>query len=160
MHKKLLLSIVTLFFATQACASDVSVSDVWIRASAPGQDSAAVSLHITSQKDSKLIAASSPLSDSAQIHTMKHENGMMIMRQLDALPLPSKQDVALDRNGHIMLIGLKKPLIAGDSVPLTLTIEYSDKTREKISVKADVKPMGETHNMHDMPDMPDMPGMH
>ena len=157
MKKQLLLGAASLLFVAQAWAEDVSVNSAWLRASAPGQDSASVSLHITSQKEARLVAVSSTLATSAQIHTMKHENGMMVMRQVEAVSLPAKHEVALGSNDHLMLLGLKKPLKAGDSVPLTLTIEFADKSKENISVKAEVKPLGESHNMQDMPGMA---GMH
>jgi copper(I)-binding protein len=130
-------------------AGEVSVGEAWARATAPGQDSAAVSLHITSNKDAKIIAVSSAASDSAEIHSMVHENGMMKMRAMDALPLKAKQEVALGDDGnHLMLIGLKKPLSAGDSVALTLTVQFADKRKEKVEVKAEVKPLTASHDEH------------
>src|SRR5208283_2857080 len=89
MIKGILFGIATFLFVTQTWADDVSVSGVWARATAPGQNSAAVSLHITSQKDARLVSASSSASASAELHTMKHDNGMMMMRQVDAISLPA-----------------------------------------------------------------------
>jgi copper(I)-binding protein len=148
-----LVAVAILLCAGQAYASEVVVSGAWVRASASGQDSAAVSLHITSQKDARLIAVSSPVSNDAAIHAMKHENGMMMMRPIDALPLPAKHEVALGEGDHIMLIGLKKPLKVGDTVPLTLTVEFVDKRKEKVSVKVEVKSLTESQGMKDMPGM-------
>ena len=134
---------------SQAVAGEVTVSEAWARATAPGQDSAAVSLHIVSRKDASIIAVSSPASGSAEIHSMVHEDGMMKMRALDSLALKAKQEVALGDDGnHLMLIGLKKPLAAGDSVVLTLTVQFADKRKEKIEVKAEVKPLTESHGEH------------
>ena len=153
MKKEVLLGIATLLIATQAWAGEVVVNGVWIRASAPGQDAAAVSLHITSHKDARLVAANCTASAQTQLHTMKHENGMMVMRQIDAISLPANKEVALGDGDHIMLIGLKKPLKVGDSVPVTLTVEFADKSKETVSVVAEVKPQGESHHMKDMPGM-------
>ncbi|MFI4891266.1 MAG: copper chaperone PCu(A)C [Steroidobacterales bacterium] len=135
-----LLAIAGLLFAAQASAGDVSVSEAWARASAPGQNNAAVSLHITSQRDGHLVAASSTASTSAEIHTMKIDNGMMMMRGADAIPLPARHDVAVGADDHIMLIGLKRPLKAGDSLPLTLTVEFADKSTETVHVQVEVRP--------------------
>lgn len=81
---------------------------------------------------------------------MVHENGMMKMRALDVLPLKAKQQVALGSDGnHLMLIGLKKPLSAGERVPLTVTVQFADKRRETVEVNAEVKPLTESHDhMH------------
>ena len=156
MHKGIFPVMAAILFATHAWADNVSVTDASIHATAPGQNTAAVSLHIVSQKDGRLIAASSTVSARAELHTMKLEKGMMMMRQIEAIALPAKHDVSLGSGNHIMLIGLKSPLKAGDSVPLTLTIEYADKSRETIPVTAEVKPLGEGQNMQQMPGMNDM----
>src|SRR5512137_2352206 len=138
MNKFLVAGLAACLCVSQAMAGEVSVSGAWARATAPGQDSAAVSMHITSNKDASIVAVSSAASNSAEIHSMVHENGVMKMRAMDALPLKAKQEVALGDDGnHIMLIGLKKPLSAGDSVALTLTVQFADKRKEKVEVKAE-----------------------
>ncbi len=129
-------------FAAQAFAADVAVTDASVRATAPGQDSAAVSMHIRARKDAKLVAVSTSAAERVEIHIMKHENGMMEMRAVDTLALPANQDVALGSGSHLMLVGLKRPLKAGERVSLSLTVEFADKHTEVIKVVAPVKPMG------------------
>jgi periplasmic copper chaperone A len=150
MSKVILFVIAALFCAAQAWAGDVAVTDAWIRATAPGQDSVAVSMHIVSQKEARLITVISPLADTAEIHLMKHEGGKMNMQQVDALPLPAKQEVVLGSGSHLMLTGLKHELKEGDSVPLKLTIEFANKKREIVEVKAEVRSLTSGHQMHDM----------
>jgi copper(I)-binding protein len=141
------LGLAALLYAAQGFAGEVAVSDAWSRATAPGQDSAVVGLRITSQKDARMVALSSPAAAAAQMHSMTHENGMMKMRQLDSLALPAKQEVVLGAGGdHLMLIDLKKPLKAGDIVPLTVTVQFADKSTEKVAVKAVVQAL--THDHH------------
>jgi periplasmic copper chaperone A len=141
------LGLAVLLYAAQSFAGEVSVSDAWSRATAPGQVSAVVGLRITSQKDARMVALSSPAAAEAQMHSMTHENGMMKMRQLDSLALPAKQEIVLGAGGdHLMLINLKKPLKAGDIIPMTLTVQFSDKSTEQLSVKAVVQPL--THGHH------------
>lgn len=158
MIKRAVLGIAVLFWAVGSWAADVAVSGASVRATVPGQDSAAVSVLIVSQKDARLVAVSSPAAARGEIHIMKHENGMMTMQEVDSLALPAKQEVRLGHGSHIMLVGLKQPLKAGSSVPLTLTVEYADKRRETIEVKAEVTPVTADH--HDMHDMHDMGTMH
>lgn len=144
-----------LAFAAWA-AEDVTVSGAWVRATAPGQDSAAVALTITSAHDARLVAVDSPVAEHSEIHTMKHESGMMMMRQVDSLALPAGRPVSLGAGDHLMLVGLKQPLKAGDSVPLKLTVE-SGKHKEIVAVSAEVRTSAPGHDMHDMHDMD---GMH
>lgn len=143
------LGLAVLLYAAQSFAGEVSVSDAWSRATAPGQVSAVVGLRITSQKDARMVALSSAAAAEAQMHSMTHENGMMKMRQLDSLALPAKREVVLGAGGdHLMLIDLKKPLKAGDIVPLTVTVQFADKSTEKIEIKAVVKPLTHDHQHH------------
>jgi len=93
------------------------------------------------------------VADRAEIHVMKHENGMMMMRQVEDLALPANKEVVLGSGSHLMLIGLKKPLKPGDRIPLVLTVEYADKHRESTTVSAEVRPLVSGHDEHDMPDM-------
>jgi copper(I)-binding protein len=138
-----------LLVTAQCMAGEVTVSDVWSRATAPGQEATVVGLRITSQKEARMVAVSSPVSE-AQMHSMVHENGMMKMRKLDSLALPARQEIVLGAGGdHLMLVGLKKPLKAGEIVPLTLTVEFADKRTEKVEIKAEVKPLTHVREMHD-----------
>ena len=149
MNRKSWIAVAALLFAAQVQAGEVTVSDAWVRATAPGQENGSVGLVITSQKDARLIAVTSPLAESAEIHTMTMDNGVMKMRQLEDLPLSAKQAVTLGPGSdHLMLFGLKHALKAGDKVPLTLTVQFADKSTEKINIKAQVKPLTAGQNKH------------
>lgn len=157
MNKRYLLGAAALLFAARVWAGEVAVSGAWIEANAPMNGSTMVFMAITSQKDARLVAVSSPESTSTQIHTMKMENGSMMMHIVGDLVLPAKKEIVLSSSGdHIHLIGLKRTLKAGDIVPLTLTIEFPDKSKEDVLVKAEVRPSAESHEMQGMPKMPGM----
>ncbi len=144
------IAIAALLSAAQVVAEEVAVNAAWARATAPGQGSAAVYLRITSQQQASIVAVSSPAADSAEMHSMTHDNGMMKMRKLEALPLPAKQEVVLGSGGnHLMLTGLKQPLKAGSSVPLTLTVQFADQRRVKVTVQAEIKPLTARHDEHE-----------
>ncbi len=140
---------VLLFFSAQAGAGEVAVIEAWTRATAPGQDSGVVYMRISSQKNASIIVVSSPVAGSAGLHSMTHENGVMKMRELEALPLPAGQEVVLASGGnHLMLNDLKRPLKAGDTVAITLTVQYADKRKKQVQVKAEVRPLTTSHDMH------------
>ena len=144
------IALTTLFSVAQVWAGEVVVSEAWARASAPGQDSAAVYLRITSQQDARLIAVTSPAADSVEMHSMTHDKGVMRMRELDAVSLPAGQGVVLGSGGdHLMLLGLKKPLKVGGKVPLTFTVQFTDRRKEKIEVKAEVRSLAAGQDMHE-----------
>ncbi len=144
------IAIVMLFCLSQAWAENVVVSDASARATAPGQESAAIRFSITSKKEARLMAIVSPVAGAVEIHSMTHDNGVMKMRAIEFLPLPAGKMVKLGVSGnHVMLLNLKNPLKAGDSVPLTITVEFADKHKEKINVNAEVKPLTASSNEHE-----------
>jgi periplasmic copper chaperone A len=98
---------------------------------------------------------SSAVADKLQIHEMKVENGVMQMREISGgLSIPAGGSVVLKPGSyHVMLIGLKKPLTAGATFPLTLTFEKAG----TISVTVPVQAMGA---MQDKGGMGGMSGMH
>jgi periplasmic copper chaperone A len=149
MNHKGWIGAAALLFTLQVQAGEVSVSDAWSRATAPGQEVGMVAMVVTSQKDARIVAVSSTASASAEIHTMTMDNGVMKMRQLEDLPLSAKKPVTLGPGGnHLMLIGLRQALKAGDTVALTLTVEFADKSTEKVNVKAQVRALAAVQDKH------------
>lgn len=127
-----------------ACADDIQVDGAWSRATAPGQGDAMADLSITSKQAATLVGISSTACKSVELHSMTHENGVMKMREVKTLELPAGKRVSLGESGyHLMLIGLKAPLKAGDAVPLTLKIKATGKRKVKVEAKAEVKPLAE-----------------
>jgi len=64
----------------------------------------------------------------------------MRMRAVESIALPAGQRVELKSGGyHMMLLGLKQPVKAGDSVPLTLVVEDAAGKRENVDVRAVAK---------------------
>ena len=81
----------------------------------------------------------------------------MKMRAVEFIALPAGKVVDLGKTGnHLMLLNLKQPLKAADNVPLTLTIEFADKHKATMDIKAKIKPQGASHDMGDMHDMKGM----
>jgi hypothetical protein len=119
-----------------AWASHVVVSNAWVRATMPGQEVAGAFMDIQSDVATKLVAAASPATPQVEVHEMKMDGNMMRMREVRSIDVPKNSVVSLKPGGyHIMLMKLKKPINAGDKVPLTLIVETAGK-REKISIDA------------------------
>ncbi len=145
MYKILLAGIVAILLSVHAYAGEVQVTDVWTRATAPGQDSAMVQLVITSKQDAKLIAASSKVAKTAEMHSMLHESGMMKMRQIDEIELPAGKAVDFAEEGyHLMLLDLKQPLKEGAKTEVVLTVRFADGKNKKVKALAIVKPLTES----------------
>ena len=104
-------------------AGPVAVSDALCRPTPKGRQVTGCYLTLTAPVADTLVSVASPVAALAQVHEMRMESNMMMMRELEAgLPLPAGQAVSLAPGGnHIMLMGVTEPLRAGDTVPLTLT---------------------------------------
>ena len=75
---------------------------------------------------------------------MKMENDIMKMRELaDGLAVPAGETVELKPGGyHIMFMGLKGPLVEGDTIEVQLTFEKAGDVTVRMPVAArDAKAM-------------------
>ena len=122
--------------------TSITVEQPWARATPGGAKTGAVYMTLDNKSGTadRLTGVSSDVADKLQIHEMKVENGVMKMREIaGGLPIPAGGSVALKPGSyHVMLIGLKKPLTAGEKFPLTLTFEKAG----NISVTVPVQAMG------------------
>jgi periplasmic copper chaperone A len=134
-----------------AFAQSAFIEQPWSRATPAGARTGAVYLTVTNKSHDadRLLGVSSDVADKSQIHEMKVVNGTMEMREVSTgLPVPAGGSVVLKPgSSHVMLIGLKKPLTAGETIPLTLDFEKAG----KVSITVPVRSMGAAHD--------DMPGM-
>lgn len=138
-----LLAALTLAGCASAFAH-VTVSDAWSRATVPQQQATGVFMDLRSAHDgAKLVGVHSDAAASAEIHEMRMQDNVMKMRAVPSLDLPNGQLVSLKPGSyHIMLMGLKKPLNAGDKVELTLDILHQDGQKESIAVTAPARALG------------------
>lgn len=140
MNFRLTLAAATLLAASAAHAQ-TTVAEPWVRSTVAGQKATGAFLQITSAAGGRLVSASSPVAGVVEIHEMAMEGNVMKMRALPkGLDLPAGKAVALKPGGlHVMLMDLKQPLKAGDTVPLSLVVEGAANKRETIEVKATVR---------------------
>ena len=139
--KRGLAAIALLGLALPALAQ-TTVSDAWVRASVPHQQSTGAFMTLTASSDSKLIGVESPVAKTVQVHEMTMNGDVMGMREVKAVELPAGKAVTLDPNGlHVMLMGLNQQVKEGEQVPLTLVIEDAKGGKEKLQVQAPVRPL-------------------
>lgn len=102
----------------------VQVSEAWCRPTPNGAKAGACYATLKAERgDYRLIGITTPAAGMAMIHQMSTEGGVMSMSEMsDGLPVPADQTVVLAPGGtHLMLMDLTGPLVAGETVPLTLT---------------------------------------
>jgi periplasmic copper chaperone A len=122
---------------TAALAAQPSIEGAWVRASVPGQLATGAFMRITAKVPTQLVAASTPVAGSAEVHDMKMEGDVMRMRPTGTLDLPVGKAFELTPGGyHLMLQDLKGPLKVGSTVPITLIFRSAKgvETRMNLSV--------------------------
>lgn len=126
---------------TLSAYAEVTVQNPWIRPSVSQQKVTGAFMSITSTTDARLVGITSPVAERVEIHEMQMENDVMKMRSVSSLPLVAGKTVKLAPGGsyHIMLFDLHQQIKAGDTIPLTLTIEDDQKKQSSIKVKANAK---------------------
>lgn len=123
-----------------------TVSNAWARATVPGQPVGAAYMTMVSPDDTQLITAQADIASAVEVHDMHQHAGIMKMRRHELLALKANEPTVLKPGGmHFMLLGLKKPLIAGETVQLKLTFGQSEKAEDKRSIVVDVpvRPIGQ-----------------
>jgi periplasmic copper chaperone A len=116
----------------------IAIGHPYARATVPGQPAGGGFLKLENQGGAdRLLSASANVSRSVELHTMSMDGDVMRMRQLDAIELPAGKTVELKPGGlHIMFMGLKAPLKAGDSFPLKLKFEKAGEVTVEVKVEA------------------------
>jgi copper(I)-binding protein len=107
-----------------AASPALSAQDAWIRAT-PGVDVAAayLTLHNGGTQPVVVSGVRSVDAAAAMIHATTLVNGQSMMRPYELRIAPG-ETVRLAPGGvHIMLQGLKRPLAAGNEVPLVLLLQ-------------------------------------
>jgi copper(I)-binding protein len=123
-----------------ACAGQISVTNAWTRAGAPGQKVAAIYFDILSAVDAKLVAVDTDAAQVAEFHVMTVKNGTMRMRSVPAVDLPEGVTVSLKPGGvHVMLFDLNNPLRAGERIPVRLLVEDVNGRKTKLKIEVDVR---------------------
>ena len=128
-----LLILVLLLSACGAPEPPVVVSDLEITRPMPGMQMSAGFFVITNNtgETARITKVTSPQFEAVEIHETTITDGVSRMRELDALEIPGRSSVVLERGGkHLMLM---RPRDLQDSITLqffneelpVLTIEYS-----------------------------------
>lgn len=123
-------------------AGDVYIEHPYARATVPHQTTGAAYLVIENKgkKDDRLVGLASPIAASVEIHTMSMDGNVMKMREVSEVALKPAAKIAMQPGGgyHLMLIGLRQPLKAGDRFPLTLSFEKAGRAEVLVIVEETV----------------------
>ncbi len=145
MSSVLRITVLAAALAAPSAFAQITVSAPWVRGTVPQQKATGAFMKIESKEPVSLVSASSPAAGVAEVHEMAMEKDVMKMRPVKKLDVAPGKPIELKPGGyHVMLMDLKQPLKAGETVPITLTFEKADKSRQTVDVKAEVRALGAT----------------
>lgn len=133
-----------------SAAAEVKVENPYVRAVPPGQPNSAAFMTLvnSSAKAHSVKSASSPVAATVELHTHTNNNGVMEMRQIPQIDVPAKGRVELAPGGlHVMFLGLKQDLKAGETVAITLTFDDGSTTTVNAPIKEVTPPAAMQHGM-------------
>lgn len=101
---------------------ELEVRSAWARAADSGATAAVYfTLENSGARTDTLTSVTSDAAESASLHISTQHGNMMHMSPVTMLPVPAYDSVSFRPLGaHVMLTGLKRPLIEGDSISATL----------------------------------------
>jgi len=126
--------------AAAASTPQVEIDHAWARATVPGASNGAAFMTLTARGEGdQLVGASSPVADRVDVHSSVMNNGVMEMRPVDVIDVVPGKPARLAPGGlHLMLMGLKRPLVEGSTFPVTMNFRKSG----AITVNVKVAGMG------------------
>jgi len=119
--------------------SDIVIENAYIRETIPGTSisSAYMTIINSSDKNIKLLGATSEISKRIEIHEHTMADGMMRMRQRENIEIAAKSNVVLQPSGyHLMIFDLKQPLRHAQNVTITLQFSNDASVEVKLPVKS------------------------
>ncbi|MFZ1110663.1 MAG: copper chaperone PCu(A)C [Rhodomicrobium sp.] len=136
---------------------DLTIFHPWARPTAEGAATGAAYLSIKNggAAPDKLVSAASPAAEKVELHETREENGVMKMRALEGgIDIEPGASQELKPGGaHIMLIGLKKRLQEGQTIPLTLMLDKAGPIEVEIKVEKREPASAAPKHDHDMKGM-------
>ncbi|HEY8497798.1 MAG TPA: copper chaperone PCu(A)C [Limnochordales bacterium] len=87
-------------------------------------------------REVRVVAVRTPVAHTAELHETRIEGMVARMQPVDAVPVPPGQQVRLQPGGlHVMLMGLRQDLKAGDRFPVTLVLDDGEEVAAEAVVR-------------------------
>jgi copper(I)-binding protein len=113
-------------YAVAIAGGALTIEDPYAWAVAPGQSNSAAFMRIVNRGDiaRAVVSGTSTAAEVVELHSHTMEGGTMKMRRVERVEIPAKGAVSLEPGGmHLMLIGLKRGLVPGETVDVTLALD-------------------------------------
>ena len=104
----------------------LTTTDAWVKAIDSGMTAAFGMVENPTDHDITIVSATTSASDMTELHeTLENESGDMVMQPIEGgFTIPAGGMLMLEPGGnHIMIMGVAEPILAGDDVTVTLTLD-------------------------------------
>lgn len=143
MNSQIMIPFTLIGLALVACQPadrvDLAITDIWGRSSPASAENAAFYMNIRNagRVQDSLESAEIDICDSTQMHeTNIDDDGVMSMEHVTKIDIPNGETISLEPGGlHLMCLGLKYPLKAGDEIPIRLSFAETG----EIEVRAEIR---------------------
>jgi len=131
-------ALVLLLAALPALAAGLSVTNAWSRSTPPVAKVGVVYFTLTNDtgKSDRLLKLSTSVAEKVEVHRTEVLDGIARMREVAVLHVAAGQTLEFKPGGmHVMLMGLRKPLVAGTAYELDLLFEVAGARKVKVLVR-------------------------
>lgn len=158
MLNRIMMALVTLLatgviHAHGTHAGNIHVEQAQARASVSNQPNGAafIIMENKGKTDDVLMSVAAPVAGKVEIHNMTMEGDVMKMRAVERIDLKAGDKIEMKpgHGYHIMLMGLKKPLKAGDTFPMQLSFRRAGKVQITVKVE-EISPAPKAEDGDDM----------
>lgn len=149
--KTLPLVLASLLLVSTPALAEIKLDNVQAFETSEGMKNGAVLLSITNTgaEDDTLVSASSTIAAKTEVHEMSENNGIMKMQKVDTVLVKAGETVTFKPDGyHIMVMGLKAPLKAGEEFPLSLTFNKAGTVNHTVGIVSRA-PIAAEHQSHE-----------
>ena len=131
-------ALVLLLAALPALAAGLTVTNAWSRSTPPVAKVGVVYFTLTNDtgKSDRLLKLSTSVAEKVEVHRTEVQDGIARMREVVVLHVDAGQTLEFKPGGmHVMLMGLRKPLVAGTAYELDLLFEVAGARTVKVLVR-------------------------
>jgi hypothetical protein len=137
-HQLIAATMLFLSAAESSLAGELAVLSAWSRSTPPVAKVGVVyfTLKNDTKKSDRLLKLSTPFAAKAEVHRTEVIDGIARMREVAVLHVEAGQTLEFQPGGlHVMLMGLKRPLVAGTAFDLELLFEVAGPRKVRVDVR-------------------------
>lgn len=118
-----------------AVSGGIAITDGYAFASVGSGASAFLVIANEGRVEDTLVLAESPAAEMVMPHETEVAGGAGRMVHLETIPIPAGGSIAMRSGGlHLMMSGVRRPLVVGDSCELSVTLARAGVIRVKVPV--------------------------